>query len=127
MSDEFRGTTQGMTAQGPTTWRYQPVWIRGVGGRRRFSMAHIEVDKYGALVNWVVDEAPPVYANNLEDLREESIALANGAHQFEPVAYETLRAGRLFKAAVIATLKAEPRRVSTPAGLPNSGEMNEAV
>lgn len=78
------------------TWRYQPVWTMDCLGKH-YSMARIDVDAGGALLNWVQDEAPELWAMSMQELRDELARMLMDANLYKPVALSALKVGTVFE------------------------------
>jgi len=79
------------------TWRYQPVWVGDENGYRHWSMAQVDVDAGGALVNWTQSEAPPLYNDSVRELRDSLARMLMDANLYKPVAFSALKVGMVFE------------------------------
>lgn len=79
------------------TWRYQPVWVGDENGYKRFSVARVEVRDDGALLNWQQDEAPRLWCDSMQAVRDRLARMLMDANLYKPVAFSTLKAGMVFE------------------------------
>ncbi len=78
------------------SWRYQPVWTE-TENERSYTLCEVYLDDNGQLKDWTETRNMSPSGANLEELARDLKLMSNDVLRWEPVNYDDLKVGMIFK------------------------------